>query len=128
MLLDLQLVTLENYHSNLQRLLPFINSLANLLQRESLINDVEKRQQANKLSKNLLSGIKEISSSNKMIEQFLTGLDFGNLPAGGMVTFVQGSINQIQLVGEAVDSDNTNPVNFNINLPPSLNLNSVLSY
>lgn len=109
--------TLKKYHDNLQRLLPYVNQLSELLQRESLITDLNERQNANRLAKNLLTGIRDITGANKMIETFLAGLEFGNRPAGGMVTFIQGSINQIQLVGEALDNaNNTNPVSFNINI------------
>ena len=118
--------TLKNYHNNLTRFLPYVNNLSDLLQRESLITNPTDRQNANSLAKNVLTGIREISNSNKMIEQFLVGLEFGNRPNGGMVTFIQGSINQIQLVGEAVDQNNNNSTSFNINIqenPNNLNLN-----
>lgn len=119
--------TLKNYHNNLMRFLPYVNNLSDLLQRESLITNPTDRQNANKLAKNVLTGIREISNSNKMIDQFLVGLEFGNRPSGGMVTFIQGSINQIQLVGEAVDQNNNNSTSFNINIqenPNNLNLNT----
>jgi hypothetical protein len=89
---------LKNLSDNVSRFLPYVNLLANGLERESLITSSEERNKLQELARKITTGLNDISQSCSSLQQTMNGLNFGTGPGMGYTTLLHTTLNSISVI------------------------------
>lgn len=71
---------LHQYQFQMQRLLPYLQKLSELMQRENLLTDVNDRMETQNLSHHISESLQQIISSTQPVISLFQNLQMGNRP------------------------------------------------
>jgi hypothetical protein len=98
--------TLRTYYYNMSVFLPLIYTLAEGLERESLMTNSDDRRKLQELARQISRGMNEIVSSTNTLSPLLSGLTTGNAPGQGFATF-QATVSQVAVIPGIINTDGT---------------------
>jgi hypothetical protein len=101
-------IILKNWTNQMSRFIPYVTTLAEGLERESLLTNIEHRNKLQELARKVNAGLNEISQSCSSLQQTMNGLNVGTGPGLGYTTLLHNTINSVSIV-----SPNTNNIQQN---------------
>lgn len=109
--------TLRRYTQDLTRFLPYLTTLSDCLERESLITNSEDREKVKRLVINIQQGIDELTKSTTPLQPILHGLDYGNAPGTGSLRLVATTELQMSVGPNLGNQSGGNETTINQNHP-----------
>jgi hypothetical protein len=102
-------IILKNWTNQISRFVPYVTTLAEGLERESILTNTEERNKLHELARKVNAGLNEISQACNTLQQTMSGLNVGTGPGLGFTTLLHTTMNAVSIISP--NTDNTQQIN-----------------